>query len=200
MKLRLLIMLACAAIFASSCAKKEGENAAAGMGAAAAGSASNAKADSMKAAYKVVSEAFDAGNVDVFDKYVAVNAVDHNPMPGTPPGLAGMKEMAKGLHVAFPDMKSTIESMTVEGDILTARFRMVATNSGPMMGMPATNKKVDVMGIDQIRWENGKFVEHWGLMDEHKMMEQLGMMPPPPGGAPTAAMGKEMKKDEMKKK
>ncbi|HET9136593.1 MAG TPA: ester cyclase [Candidatus Kapabacteria bacterium] len=200
MKSRLLIILAAGAVLVSSCAQKQGDNASAGMGAAASGSASNAKADSMKAAYKAVSDAWDAGNVDVFDKYIAVNAIDHNPMPGGGQGLAGMKEMAKGLHTAFPDMKSTIDNMSVEGDILTVRFTMVATNSGPMMGMPPTNKKVNVMGIDQIRWENGKFVEHWGLIDEHKMMEQLGMMPPPPGGAPTAAAGKDMKKDDMKKK
>jgi steroid delta-isomerase-like uncharacterized protein len=200
MKLRILVLLACAALFASSCAKKEGETAA-GMGAAASGSAASGKADSMKAAYKAVSDAWDAGNVDAFDKYIAVNSVDHNPMPGQAQGLAGMKAMVKEMHAGFPDMKSTIEDMRVDGDVLTVRWKMTGTNSGPMMGMPATNKKVtDVEGIDQVRWENGKFAERWGFMDEHKMMEQLGLAPANPAGAPTAEMGKEMKKDEMKKK
>jgi hypothetical protein len=62
--------------------------------------------------------------------------------------------------------------------------------------MPPTNKKMtDVMGIDMIRWENGKFVEHWGLFDDHAMMSQLGLMPPP-GGPPTADAG--MPKDQKK--
>ena len=54
---------------------------------------------------------------------------------------------------------------------------MTGTNSGPFMGMPATNKKVDIMGIDWIKWENGKFTDHWGAMEDMKMMTQLGMMP-----------------------
>ena len=48
------------------------------------------------------------------------------------------------------------------------------------MGMPATNKKIDVEGVDIIRFKNGKAVEHWGVYDNMKMMQQLGMMPPPP--------------------
>lgn len=160
---------------------------------------SNAMADSMKTAYKAVSAAWDAGNVGEFDKYVAENSVDHNPMPGQKQGLAGMKEMAQGMKTAFPDMKSTIEDMRVDGNILTVRFKMNATNTGPMMGMPPTNKKVEVMGIDQIRWENGKFVEHWGLIDAAAMMQQLGMMPPP-GGMPPPDAGKAMGNDMGKMK
>ena len=30
--------------------------------------------------------------------------------------------------------------------------------------------------VDVLRFENGKVVEHWGYMEEMKMMEQLGMM------------------------
>ena len=62
--------------------------------------------------------------------------------------------------------------------------------------MPATNKKMtDVMGIDQLRWENGKFAEHWGLFDDRTMMMQLGLMTPP-GAPPTADAG--MPKDQKK--
>ena len=205
MKLRLILILACAALVASSCAKKEGEGANAAMGAGAAGNAAgNGKADSMKAAYKAVSEAWDAGNVDVFDKYIAVNSVDHNPMPGMPQGLAGMKEMAKVLKTAYPDMKSVNQDFRVDGDILTVRWSMSGTNSGPFMGMPPTNKKIsDIGGIDQVRWENGKFVEHWGYMDEHKMMQQLGLAPADGGDPHMAATpaNKDMKMGgDMKKK
>jgi predicted SnoaL-like aldol condensation-catalyzing enzyme len=43
-------------------------------------------------------------------------------------------------------------------------------------GMPATNKPIDIHTVDVLRFENGKVVEHWGYMEEFKMMEQLGMM------------------------
>ncbi len=189
MKSRFVMCAVLAAFTLASCMKKEGT----------ADSGTNAKADSMKNAYKAMSAAWDAGKPDEFDKYVATDSKDHNAMPGMKTGLAGMKEMATMLKVAFPDMKTTVEDMRVDGDILTARFKVSGTNSGPFMGMPATNKKLtDVMGIEQNRWENGKFVERWGLFDDHTMMMQLGLAPMP-GDHPAGDMGKEAPKD-MKKK
>ena len=154
------------------------------------GSAANPMADSMKAAYTAFSAAWDAGKTDEFGKYLTTNAVDHNLMPGQEQGLAGVQKFAAMLHAAYPDMKSTVEDMRVDGNVLTARFKVSGTNSGPFMGMPPTNKKIsDVMGIDQLMWQDGKFTEHWGLFDDHSMMQQLGLAPPmgampPPGAMP----------------
>jgi predicted ester cyclase len=185
MKSRLLIVAACAIFIMAGCAKKDG----------GADNAMKMKADSMKAAYAAMSVAWDAGKADEMDKYLSASFVDHNPMPNAKPGVAGVKDMVTMLKAAFPDMKSNNEDMRVDGDVLTVRFKVMGTNSGPMMGMPATNKKVsDVGGIDMMRWENGKFVERWGVFEDSKMMMQLGMMPPPPGGAPAAGDMKPMDK------
>jgi predicted ester cyclase len=168
---RITFVLALSLVMATGCMKKDGATDNGGM----------STADSMKAAYTAVSAAWDAGKVDEFDKYISANSVDHNMMPGQEPGLAGMKKMAAEMKVGFPDEKSTIDGMYVDSNILVVRSTMTGTNSGPMMGMAPTNKKIaGVMGIDMMRWENGKFVEHWGLFDEHAMMSQLGLMPPHP--------------------
>ena len=185
MKSRFMILAACAVFVMAGCAKKD----------AGADAGKNAKADSMKAAYAAMSTAWDAGKADEMDKYLSANFVDHNPMPGGKPGIAGVKDMVTMLKAAFPDMKSSNEDMRVDGDVLTVRFKVMGTNSGPMMGMPATNKKVsDVGGIDMMRWENGKFVERWGVFEDSKMMMQLGLMPPPGGAPPAGDMGKPMDK------
>lgn len=187
MKSRFVIFAALAVFTLASCMKKEGTST---------DSSTNAKADSMKAAYKAISAAWDAGNVTEFDKYISPNSVDHDPMPGQKPGLEGMKEMAKMMKASYPDMKSTIDYIGVDGDILTARFHMAGTNSGPMMGMPPTGKKVNVEGVDMVKWENGKFTEHWGVFDAMGMMQQLGMAPMP-GAPPAGDMGKPMDKKKM---
>jgi predicted ester cyclase len=54
---------------------------------------------------------------------------------------------------------------------------MTGTNSGPMGGMPASNKPVSVDGIDIIVVKDGKAVERWGIFDNMKMMQDMGMMP-----------------------
>jgi predicted ester cyclase len=67
--------------------------------------------------------------------------------------------------------------MITEGDRVVMHYRWKGVNTGPMdEGMPATNKAIDVHTVDVLRFENGKVVEHWGYMEEFKMMEQLGMM------------------------
>jgi predicted ester cyclase len=175
MNTRIALVLTVFLALAAGCMKKEG---------AADNGGGMSTADSMKAAWTAMQTAFDAGKVDEFDKYVSPNFVEHNPFPGQAPGLAGLKVMGTQMKAAFPDQKTTINAMYVDSNILIARSSMTGTNSGPMMGKPATNKKMtNVDGIDIARWENGKFVEHWGLFDVPSMMMQLGMMPPMPDSA-----------------
>jgi steroid delta-isomerase-like uncharacterized protein len=189
MKTRISLIVALGASLAVGCAKNNSASGSSADSTASNGSSSNGSmsmADSMKTAYKAIATAWDAGDAAAMDQYVSANVVEHNPMPGQAPGIAGMKAMVTGMKAAFPDEKTTIEDIRVDGNTLIARSRMSGTNSGPMMGMPATNKKMsDVMGIDIVRWENGKFVEHWGLFDTHAMMQQLGLMPPMPTSAPS---------------
>jgi predicted ester cyclase len=193
MKSRFIMLAALAVFTLASCMKKEGAAADAGM---------YAKADSMKNVWKAMAADWDAGKSDNFDKYVSANFVDHDPMPGGKAGLAGMKDMATMMKAEFSDMQTKTEDMRVDGDVITARFSVSGTNTGPMMmgAMPATNKKMtDVDGIEMMRWENGKFVERWGVFNGMKMMMQLGLMPMP-SAAPAGDMGKPMDKGMEKKK
>lgn len=153
-------------------------------------------------AFKGFDAAMQAGKLDELDKYVDANFIEHTPAPGQKPGLAGLKEMYPQWKAAYPDMKWTYSTIAAEGDYVFAHFRMEGTNSGPMMGMPATNKKMDVTGVDIVKFKDGKGVEHWSYMEEMKMMTQLGLMPPMDGaGAPPAAdaaKAEEGKKEEKK--
>ena len=68
-----------------------------------------------------------------------------------------------------------------------ALVTMTGTNSGPMGQMPATNKQINVGGIDVLVIHDQKASERWGFFDTMKMMEQLGMMPAP-GAAPDTSV------------
>ncbi len=171
------ILILTAALAIVSCGKQDG-----------APTANNGQADSMRAAGKAIYAAMEAGNADEAGKYMSEDMKENTPSPGQKPGLAGFKEWVVANKAAFPDLKFVIEDMRVDGDMAFARVRMQGTNTGSMMGMPATGKKVDVMFIDMVRWSNGKFVEHWGYGEEMKMMTQLGLMPPM-GEAPPAETG-----------
>lgn len=113
--------------------------------------------------------------------------VEHNLVPGQKPGFDGFLEWLAMNRVAFPDFKITINDIFAKGDRVVMLSTMTGTNSGPMMGQPATNKSMKVDGVDIIRIKNGKMTDHWGQIDAMKMMTDLGMMPPM--GAPPPAAG-----------
>jgi steroid delta-isomerase-like uncharacterized protein len=170
------VVLCFGALFLVSCQK------------GASGGANDAamKADSakMKAIenYKAVTEMFNTGKMDDLGKYIADNFIEHQQEPGQKPGLAGLKESMTQFRVGFPDLKFTVEHITADSTMIWAQVRMTGTNSGMFMGMPANNKKIDVEGVDIVRLENGKAVEHWGYYEDMKMMGQMGLMPPMGGG------------------
>jgi predicted ester cyclase len=45
------------------------------------------------------------------------------------------------------------------------------------MGVPGTDKSVEIEGIDIIRIEDGKCAEHWGVTDNMSLMQQIGAVP-----------------------
>ncbi|TAH40972.1 MAG: hypothetical protein EYC69_09670 [Bacteroidetes bacterium] len=135
-----------------------------------------------KATMSKIYEAFNSGNTADLGNLVDANLIEHQPDPNIKEtGLEGLKKTIDLYRSSFPDLKMNVLSMTAEGDLVTTHFNMSGTNSGPMGEMPATNKTMNIDGVDIIKFKDGKAVEHWGYYEEMKMMEQLGLMQEPAG-------------------
>jgi steroid delta-isomerase-like uncharacterized protein len=135
-----------------------------------------------KAAMTQIYNAFNTGNTADLANVVQADVVEHSPDPNIPEtGIEGLKKAIEMYRGSFPDLKMEVTSMTAEGDVVTTHYRMTGTNTGPMGEMPATNKALDIAGVDIIKFKEGKATEHWGYYEEMKMMEQLGMMHDPAG-------------------
>ena len=132
-----------------------------------------------EAATRLMMELFSAGgDLSRVAEVISNNAIDHQGIPGVDTtGVEGFKRVVAVYQGAFPDLKAELISMASKGDITFAHFHMTGTNTGAFMGMPATGKSVDIEGVDIMRFENGLAVEHWGYVEEMKMMQQLGLMP-----------------------
>ena len=127
-------------------------------------------------------DVFNKGDVAAIDKYIAADAIDHNPPPGTSGtqgDLEGFKKWLTAFRAAFPDLKVTLDEVIAEGDLVVFRNTMTGTQKGEYMGMPASGKAISVEAIDIVRVKDGKMVEHWGQLDAMGMMQQLGAMPSP---------------------
>ncbi|MCD6011777.1 MAG: ester cyclase [Flavipsychrobacter sp.] len=77
------------------------------------------------------------------------------------------------MRPAFPDIKVVIHDQVAEGDLVTTRKTFHATHKGEFFGAPATDKQVKIDVIDIVRIENGKFKEHWGIVDVPGLMAQI---------------------------
>ena len=128
-----------------------------------------------------------AGRIDeVVDELIADDFVEHEDAPPGFPEASSDKESVRMFFrtagEAFGGLQFEVESMLADGDDVAVRSRMKGTHTGAFMGIPATNKAVDVEAIDWVRVKDGKATEHWGVTDVASLMAQIGAME----GAPAA--------------
>ena len=80
------------------------------------------------------------------------------------------------IRTAFPDIRITAEDMVAEGDKVACRGTFSGTHKGEFMGIAATGKQINVGVIEILRIVGGKMVEHWNIVDNLGMMQQLGVV------------------------
>lgn len=120
--------------------------------------------------------AFLAGDTAVLEEIIVEDCVDHNPQPGQRPGRQGLIEILAGWHAAFPDLEATILHEVAEGEFVVQHGVGLGTNTGPLMGQPATGKPARFPYMDMHRIVNGRIVEIWHLEDIAGMLYQLGAL------------------------
>ncbi len=131
---------------------------------------------------RMIEEAFLANRPDLIEEFATPDFIENEEMPGMPTGLEGVKAFISMMHEAFSDLTYDIQDQVAEGDKIWARVKMRGTHTGDFMGIPATNKSVEIDAIDIVRFEGGKAAEHWGITDAMGLMQQLGAMPEMPSG------------------
>jgi predicted ester cyclase len=85
--------------------------------------------------YETFNTAVRTGNWAALNDVLAANAVDHNPVPGQEPGLAGIKQILEASRTAFPDLQFRVEDMIAEGEKVVSRLTMRGTHQGDFQGI-----------------------------------------------------------------
>jgi len=105
--------------------------------------------------------------------------VEHSALPGMPAGAEAVRAYFSMLFAGFPDVHATILDMIAEGDKVVLRASTEGTHSGLFLGIPPTGRHAKWSFIDIHRIADGKIVEHWVETDQMRLMQQLGLVPPP---------------------
>ena len=132
-------------------------------------------ADQNLASSKIVTNAFETGDVSKIDSAVAADFVDHTDRGDV--GRDSLKKMITEIHKEFPDMKTEVIREVADNDYVFSLMRFTGTSNG-QMGMP--KGPYDMHAVQVVRFKDGKAVEHWEYMQMEEMMK---MMPPPPAPA-----------------
>jgi len=122
-------------------------------------------------------EAWNNGDTDALDGIMSLGVVNHSPLPGQPDGVAGFKQAIVSMRSGVPDLTITIDSSVLDGDLVSTRWTGSGTNTGELMGVPATGRRISVSGIDICRVSDGRIVEYWQELDTLSMLQQLGVIP-----------------------
>ncbi|HVX28853.1 MAG TPA: ester cyclase [Nitrolancea sp.] len=93
-------------------------------------------------------------------------------------GKAEVAEFLEMLFTAIPDLHFEVTYKFVRGNQVAERWHITGTHLGPLMGVPATGKHVDIPGIGMVQMKDGKFLSDWFLLDVASTMRQIGLMPP----------------------
>ena len=100
---------------------------------------------------------------DRFGEVIAEDYRQHSPL--VEQGLEGIRAGASWFLTVFPALSANIESGAVKDELVGARFTWTGTHSAELFDIPASGINATWTGADWWRVENGKFVEHWDVVD-----------------------------------
>lgn len=116
------------------------------------------------------------------DELTAPGFVYHNPgNPEVRTHEQRKQKIVSALGAAFADLKLNIEDVIAEGDRVAVRYSMSGIHKGEFMGIPPTNKQMELTSLCIFRLADGKVAEMWVENNSLVMLLQLGVIPLPAG-------------------
>jgi steroid delta-isomerase-like uncharacterized protein len=126
--------------------------------------------------------AWNRGELSVVDELVTPDTVDYSTLHGQPEtGTESFKQIITMFRSAFPDIQLTIDDEIYTGDKVVHRWTLRGTHQAPFMGVPPTGKQVAFTGTTIVQMRDGKIAARWSNVDMLSLLQQLGVVPPPPG-------------------
>ncbi len=121
--------------------------------------------------------AFNTRNLDSLDKFMASSFVDHNPAPGQPAGLAGVKASLRSFFALSSDIQAHNDLVIAQGNYVTVYSTAAGTQTGDLLGIKATNRPFQIHTLDIWRVRNGRLVEGWHVEELLGILTQVGALP-----------------------
>lgn len=90
--------------------------------------------------------------------------------------LAEFKASIIATRASFPDLRTVIDEIVVEGDSAAIRWHSVGRHERSYFGVPATRREVSVSGSTFARFENDRVIEEHVTWDPRALLAALGIL------------------------
>ena len=135
----------------------------------------NARQKNIDAQTRWGEEVASGRNYDALDDILADDFVDHDPGDYAPT-KEGVKDFFRDMHTAFPDLSSETVEMRADDEYVSVRYTISGTHRGEFRGHAPTGERFEAPAMQLGRWRDGRCVERWGVTDQSKILEQLGLV------------------------
>ncbi len=125
---------------------------------------------------RFIEEVWNKGNMAVADEIFHADATSPS-APMLPNGPAAVKMLAGMFRQAMPDYHMEILQLLADSDRVFARFSQSGTQTGELMGVPASGKKATWTEMGILRFAGGQVVESWYSVDMLGLMQQISTKP-----------------------
>jgi predicted ester cyclase len=122
-------------------------------------------------------DVFTAGkmNIAATDQHLADNFVGHD-LPSGLDGREGYKKFMTMFAASFSDTTPLeFHQIISNGDKIAIRWSSAGTHTGEFMGIPATDRRIVIKGIDILHLAGGKIVALWQEIDILGIIRQISM-------------------------
>jgi steroid delta-isomerase-like uncharacterized protein len=125
---------------------------------------------------EVWAAAWDRGEVDALDGLLSPDYRRRSSPKDEGQSLAEFKASILAARSAFPDLVTTIDEIVAEGDRVAVRWHSSGRHEGSFLGVPPTNRSVEVDGATFARFEGDLVVEEFVTWDPRSLLTALGII------------------------
>ena len=111
-------------------------------------------------------------NLDNFDENIKAITAD-----GDIVGIDAFKAYYNNYLTGFSDAEFNIVDVFGQGDKIVKHWNFKGTHDGDFFGIPATGKKVDLIGTTLVLMKDGKILQEQDFFDNYSLLSQLGLLP-----------------------
>jgi predicted ester cyclase len=122
-----------------------------------------------------VARVFNGHEPELVREFMTPDVVWHGNTVGEINGVDTLVAVLTGFIGALPDIHAEEQDIIASGDLVALRQVVSATQSGDLLGIPASSKPVTWNAVDIYRVnEDGKITEQWAFEDMAAIGSQLG--------------------------